>query len=110
MDRPSSVPAGESERSPLTKAELRAAVADTLEIPRELAAHVVESIFDGIVGALRRGEHVQIRGFGTFRIRQRRPRLARNPRTGVSVNVPAKKVPYFRPGKELLENLNPKVS
>ncbi len=67
---------------------------------------VVESIFDSIKEALARGEKVEIRGFGNFRLRSRRARKARNPKTGEAVDVPPKKVPYFKVGKELREMLN----
>ena len=61
----------------------------------------VEAILDAIVRALRSGDDVEIRGFGSFRIRNRKARVGRNPKTGVPVDVPAKRVAYFKPGKEL---------
>lgn len=64
---------------------------------------VVNMIFDSIKDALVKGEKVEIRGFGSFRIRNRRPREGRNPKTGTSVSVPPKKVPFFKAGKELRE-------
>ncbi|MBI5746903.1 MAG: integration host factor subunit beta [Nitrospirae bacterium] len=64
---------------------------------------IVNSIFDSIKDALARGDKVEIRGFGSFRLRDRRMRVGRNPKTGVQVNVPAKKVPFFKAGKELKE-------
>jgi integration host factor subunit beta len=65
----------------------------------------VERILDSIVRTLHRGDMVEIRGFGTFGTRQRAPRLGRNPRTGVRVEVPAKRIPFFKRGKELRDVL-----
>jgi DNA-binding protein HU-beta len=64
---------------------------------------VVETIFSSITDALQRGEKVQLVGFGTFRTKERKGRMGRNPRTGESVNVPAKRVPLFKAGKVLKE-------
>jgi integration host factor subunit beta len=58
------------------------------------------------VTSLKEGEKIELRGFGSFRIRHRGPRLGRNPKTGERVEVPAKRIPYFKPGKELREMLN----
>ena len=63
-------------------------------------------IFDGMVEALKSGDKVELRGFGSFRQRVRRPRQGRNPMTGEVVNVPARQVPYFKPGKGLKELIN----
>jgi integration host factor subunit beta len=60
-----------------------------------------------VIGALQSGDKIEIRGFGSFRIRQRNPRIGRNPKTGARVEVPAKKVPYFKPSKELRDLVNP---
>ncbi|MBP7148027.1 MAG: integration host factor subunit beta [Acidobacteria bacterium] len=68
---------------------------------------VVNTVVDSIVEALHRGEKIELRGFGSFRLRMRRPRQGRNPKTGTRVEVPGKAVPYFKPGKELRELLNP---
>jgi integration host factor subunit beta len=67
---------------------------------------IVETFFDSIKEALGRGEKVELRGFGNFRLKTRRPRKARNPKTGEAVDVPGKRVVYFRTGKELRELLN----
>lgn len=67
---------------------------------------IVATIFDEITDALAGGRRVELRGFGAFSTRERDPRTGRNPRTGASVKVDAKKVPYFKPGKELRERLN----
>ena len=67
---------------------------------------VVATIFDSITGALASGRRVELRGFGAFSTRDRDARVGRNPRTGEAVPVDAKRVPYFKPGKELREKLN----
>jgi integration host factor subunit beta len=67
---------------------------------------VVETVFDSINEALRRGEKIEIRGFGNFRLKERAPRKARNPKTGESVDVPQKKAVRFKAGKALREALN----
>lgn len=68
--------------------------------------HVVATIFDSIIQALADGRRVELRGFGAFSTRERDERIGRNPRTGEVVPVEAKRVPYFKPGKELRERLN----
>lgn len=86
---------------------------DAVELgPREKftqseAEVVVNTVVESIIEALRRGEKIELRGFGSFRLRTRRPRQGRNPKTGTKVEVPGKSVPYFKPGKELRELLNP---
>jgi integration host factor subunit beta len=67
---------------------------------------IVSTIFDEITDALARGDRVELRGFGAFSIKKRDPRTGRNPRTGSAVEVSAKAVPYFKPGKELRERVN----
>jgi integration host factor subunit beta len=64
------------------------------------------TVFKSIIDALRRGEKIELRGFGSFRLRKREPRKGRNPKTGDKVDVPPKKVPYFKPGKELKDLIN----
>ena len=90
----------------LTKAALVENVADVAGLTRKAAETIVETVFGGIVESLCRGERVEVRGFGSFRLRRRAPRRGRNPRTGDRVNVPSKCVAYFTPGKELRELLN----
>ena len=67
---------------------------------------IVTTIFDEISSALSRGDRVELRGFGAFSIKQRNARTGRNPRTGATVEVPAKRVPYFKTGKQLRNMLN----
>ena len=67
---------------------------------------IVDIFFDEIAARLAEGGRVELRGFGTFTTRSRDARTGRNPRTGEPVSVPAKRVPYFKPGKEMRERLN----
>lgn len=90
----------------MTKAELIEDVARAVEMSRKDSEVIVETIFESIVKSLRVGDKVEIRGFGSFRTRQRKARIGRNPKTGVRVDVPAKKIPYFNPSKELKDLVN----
>ena len=90
----------------MTKADLIEEVSRVVEMTRKESEVIVESIFDSIVKALRGGDKIEIRGFGSFRTRQRQPRIGRNPKTGTRVEVPAKKIPYFKPSKELKDLVN----
>ncbi len=90
----------------MTKADLVADVAKTNGLTRIAAEVVVQTVLDSIVEALNSGEKVELRGFGSFRHRERNPRQGRNPKTGEVVQVAAKRVSYFRPGKELKELIN----
>jgi integration host factor subunit beta len=90
----------------MTKADLIEEVSRVVEMTRKEAEVIVEAIFDSIVRALRSGDKIEIRGFGSFRTRQRQPRIGRNPKTGTRVDVPAKKIPYFKPSKELKDVVN----
>lgn len=89
----------------MTKADLVETVADAADVPRKQADEVVQVILESIITALHRAEKVELRGFGSFRIRQRGERTGRNPKTGEQVYVPPKKIPYFKPGKHLREEL-----
>ena len=90
----------------MTKADLIEEVSGAVEMTRKESEVIVESILDSIVKALRSGDKVEIRGFGSFRTRRRQPRIGRNPKTGTRVEVPAKKIPYFKPSKELKDVVN----
>lgn len=92
--------------STLTKADLIEEVLKVTELPRKESETIVETIFDGIIAALQKGEKIEIRGFGSFRTRERRGRVGRNPKTGEKVEVKAKKIPYFKPSKELKDFVN----
>lgn len=90
----------------MTKAELVEKVAESTQLTKKHAELIVNTVFDSIVQSLRAGEKIELRGFGSFRIRRRGPRTGRNPKTGAKVDVPPKRIPYFKPGKELRELLN----
>jgi integration host factor subunit beta len=90
----------------MTKAELVEEVARVSDLTKKHSEVIVETVFRSIIDALHRSEKIELRGFGSFRLRQREPRKGRNPKTGDKVDVPSKKVPYFKPGKELKELIN----
>jgi integration host factor subunit beta len=90
----------------LTKADLIEEVLKVTELPRKESETIVETIFDSIIEAIQKGEKIEIRGFGSFRTRQRKGRVGRNPKTGEKVEVPAKRIPFFKPSKELKDFVN----
>jgi len=91
----------------MTKSELIEIVSNRQEqITRYEAEVVINSVFQAISDALANGNRVELRGFGSFSIRERRDRMGRNPKTGESVYVPSKLVPHFKPGKELRERVD----
>src|ERR1700685_2867229 len=92
--------------STVTKADLVEEVIRVTELPRKESETVVETIFESIIQALQTGDKIEIRGFGSFRTRERRGRTGRNPKTGAKVDVPAKKIPFFKPSKELKDFVN----
>ena len=90
----------------MTKADLVEEVIRTTELPRKDSEVIVETVFESIIQALQTGDKIEIRGFGSFRTRERRGRTGRNPKTGAKVEVPAKKIPFFKPSKELKDFVN----
>ena|SRR5258708_39230134 len=90
----------------MTKADLVERVAREADMTKKDAEQLVEIIFDSITETLNKGEKIELRGFGSFRVRERNSRKGRNPKTGDSVSIPAKRVAYFKPGKELKELIN----
>lgn len=90
----------------MTKSELIDAVARRSKITKSRAEQVVNCIFDTMTASLERGDGIEIRGFGSFTVRQYKPYNGRNPRTGQTVPVPAKRLPFFKVGKELKELVN----
>jgi len=94
----------------MTKAELVEEVARAAELTKKDSEVIVDEVFKNIIQALNRGEKIELRGFGSFRVRERGARLGRNPKTGEPVDIPAKRVPYFKPGKELKELINDHLS
>jgi len=87
----------------MTRADLTGEVYKATGMPLKESDDVVCAILDSIVRALRFGNKVEIRGFGSFRTRQRRGRIGRNPKSGARVEVPPKRIPFFKPSKELRE-------
>jgi len=90
----------------MTKADLIEEVARAVEMSRKDSEVIVETIFENIVKALRGSDKIEIRGFGSFRTRERRARVGRNPKTGARVDVPPKRIPFFKPSKELKDLIN----
>ncbi|PYS92648.1 MAG: integration host factor subunit beta [Acidobacteria bacterium] len=90
----------------MTKAELVEDVARAAELTKKDAERLVEIVFESIIETLNHGEKIELRGFGSFRVRSRGARRGRNPKTGAPVDIPAKRVPYFKPGKEMKELIN----
>ncbi len=86
----------------MTKAELVETVVESVNgLTKKQTEVIVNTIFESIKDALAKGDKVELRGFGSFKIRQRRSREGRNPKTGEMVEVPSKRVPFFKAGKEL---------
>ena len=94
----------------MTKAELVEDVARAAELTKKDAERLVEIVFESIIETLNHGEKIELRGFGSFRVRERGARRGRNPKTGAPVDIPAKRVPYFKPGKELKELITEEAS
>jgi|SRR5579875_41319 len=90
----------------VTKADLIEEVIRVTELPRKESETVVETVFESIIEALQKNDKIEIRGFGSFRSRQRRGRTGRNPKTGAKVEVPPKRIPFFKPSKELKDFVN----
>jgi integration host factor subunit beta len=91
----------------MTKADLVDQVTAIGDLTRRDGEVIVDTLFDAVIGALKSGDKIEIRGFGSFRTRQRNARTGRNPKTGAKVDVPAKRVPFFKPSKELRDSVNP---
>jgi integration host factor subunit beta len=100
----------EPSRNAMTKADLINIVAKRLDITQVQSGIIVEAALRSVVNALQNGQEVEIRGFGSFRFRNRAPRKGRNPKTGEKVDVPPKRIPYFKMGKELKSLLNGKAA
>jgi integration host factor subunit beta len=94
----------------MTKADLVDEVIRVAGLSKREAETVVNTVFQQITEALRHNDKIELRGFGSFRIRRRRSRLGRNPKTGDRVDVPSKRIPYFKPGKELKDLINSPTS
>ena len=90
----------------MTKADLVEEVVRVSDLSKKQAEAIVNTVFLAIVDALKHDDKIELRGFGSFRVRKRRSRQGRNPKTGDRVDVPAKRIPYFKPGKELKDLIN----
>lgn len=93
----------------MTKAELVEKISQKINLTKKDTERVVNIVFGSIIQALAQGDKVELRGFGSFRVRQRDSRDGRNPRTGATVQIPPKKVPFFKAGKELRELVDNKI-
>ncbi|SMO42343.1 HU family DNA-binding protein [Melghirimyces algeriensis] len=90
----------------MNKTELIAQVAEKTEMTKKDATQAVDAVFDTISEALKAGDKVQLIGFGNFEVRERAARKGRNPQTGKEIDIPASKVPAFKPGKALKDDVN----
>jgi len=91
----------------MTKADLVEEIATQTGISRNQTAVIVDQLLDAMSRALSEGRHLEIRGFGTFKVKERKERMARNPRTGDAVPVPGRRVPIFRPNPQPLFSQEP---
>jgi integration host factor subunit beta len=90
----------------MTKSELIELISNKIKLPKGKAEQIVNCIFDSMVDALKKGEGIEIRGFGSFTVREYKSYEGRNPRTGTPVHVAPKRLPFFKVGKELRERVN----
>jgi integration host factor subunit beta len=90
----------------MTKADLVEEVVGVCNLSKKDAEVIVNTVFSSITQALENDDKIELRGFGSFRVRKRRSRQGRNPKTGDQVEVPEKRIPYFKPGKELKDLIN----
>src|SRR6187455_3860452 len=90
----------------MTKSELIELISNKIKLPKGKAEQIVNCIFDSMVDALKKGEGIEIRGFGSFTVREYKSYEGRNPRTGETVHVAPKKLPFFKVGKDLRERVN----
>lgn len=90
----------------MNKTELINKVSETTELSKKDAASAVDAVFDAIAEALQQGDKVQLVGFGNFEVRERSARKGRNPQTGEEIDIPASKVPAFKPGKSIRDAVN----
>ena len=93
----------------MTKAEIVQIISESTGLTRKDTAVVVEGFLESISDALERNEHIEIRGFGTFKVVERAPRTGRNPRTGSAVRIAGRKAPAFKPSKELKSRINENI-
>lgn len=89
----------------MNKTDLINAVAEKSDLPKKEATKAVDAVFESIMDSLKDGERVQLIGFGNFEVRERAARKGRNPQTGAEIEIPASKIPAFKPGKALKDNV-----
>jgi len=90
----------------MTKSDLVERIAEKLDVTKKEAEAIVNVVFGSIVDAIKREEKVELGGFGCFKVKTKRARKGRNPRTGEEIDIPPKRVPYFKPGKDMKEVVN----
>ncbi len=90
----------------MTKSELIERVSEQLKLPTGKTEQIINCVFDSMIQALQQGEGIEIRGFGSFTVREYKAYEGRNPRTGETVNVAPKRLPFFKVGKDLRERVN----
>ena len=91
----------------MTKSKLVEKISENLtSITKKDIKIIVDVIFDGMIDSLKKGERIEIRGFGSFKVKERKARNGRNPKTGIIVNIPEKKAIFFKPGKELKKKVD----
>ncbi len=90
----------------MTKAELVEKVSEKINLAKKDTEVIVNTVFNSITDALSKGDKVELRGFGSFRLRKRNSREGRNPKTGATVVIPAKRITFFKPGKDLRETVD----
>ena len=89
----------------MTKKEMARAIAEEMNLAQVVVQEIVQRVFDGIIDTLEKERRIELRNFGVFEVKQRKPRQGRNPRTGEIVSVPAKCVVTFKPGLEMEERV-----
>ncbi len=90
----------------MKKADLVDTIAGKVGLPKAQVQQMVDDVFDLIADGLAKGEKIDLRGFGTFSVRDSAARTGRNPQTGEPISIPARRVPVFKPGKELKDRVN----
>ncbi|GEK58784.1 MULTISPECIES: HU family DNA-binding protein [Marinococcus] len=90
----------------MNKTDLINAVSDQAELSKKDASKAVDAVFDSITETLKKGDKIQLVGFGSFEVRERAARKGRNPQTGAEIKIPSTKNPAFRPGKQLKDAVN----
>ena len=90
----------------MTKADIAQKLAQATGLSQADTTAVIEGFIESVCQALTEGEHIEIRGFGTFKVVERAPRTGRNPRAGTSVSIPSRKAPTFKPSREIKARIN----